>query len=175
MKTVLVFRASDIFIRDVVTTRLEQNGIKTFGSDTSVNVIYPNTPNLYLSGASAVIDGYRILVSEDDVELAKRLIREIEIEYQIGIVKSVVEKSMSSADELAAIEEGYVRRFYFSALFGIFMPILPPLFAIYYFVKALKAGKSFSVLKAGVSVVLVAWNIIYSYYILNSAYEIIIQ
>jgi hypothetical protein len=159
MKTILVFKAPDIFMRDIVTARLEKEGIPTFGADSSVNVIYPNTPNLYFSGASAVIEGYRILVPEEDFERAKQIIQEIEVDIKNGtmaIEQGAVETF--TALESASVH-GDLRRFYYSSLFCIFVPVLPAIFAIYYFVKALKSKKDFSFIKVGVSLLLVFGNI----------------
>src|SRR5687768_11335558 len=80
MKTVLVYRAQDILIRQAVHNRLKENGIDVFGPDTSINVVYPNTPNLYLAGASAVFEGYGVFVLEENASRAKALIAELEKE-----------------------------------------------------------------------------------------------
>ncbi len=175
MKTVLVFRASDIFMRDLVTDRLEKNGIITYGADASINVIYPNTPNLYLSGASAVIDGYRILVDEKDAEKASQLI--LELEQEVTLNSGGVDRLLGPRhpDDFNFAENDYVRKFYFSALFCLFLPFLPPLFAAYYLAKAMQNKRTFSIIKVSVSLVLILWNMMFSYVVVSGVYKMIIS
>jgi hypothetical protein len=135
MKTVLVYRAQDILIRQAVHNRLEENGIAVFGTDTSINVVYPNTPNLYLEGVSAVFEGYRVLVAEEHAHRAKALIEELEKELRDTPESTLNRREKNGVTFISGHQEDYLRRFQLFTLISLFIPVLPIPAAIYYFYK----------------------------------------
>lgn len=149
MKTVLVYKAQDILIRQAVHNRLEENGIEVFGTDTSINVVYPNTPNLYLAGVSAVFEGYRMLVSEENAPRARELIAELEKELleannQDKPLKRIEKEGVTF---ISGPQEDYFRRFQLFTLISLVIPVLPIPIAIYYFYKLLQSKQSVSLWK----------------------------
>lgn len=161
MKLVLVYKAQDILIRQAVHNRLEENGIEVFGTDTSINVVYPNTPNLYLGGVSAVFEGYRVLVAEENALRARALIAELEqelikmdqdlplkIEEKEELLNSAASSNLSSARDsgvstLSSSVADYFRRFQLFTLISLVIPVLPIPVAIYYFYKLLLSKQPF--------------------------------
>lgn len=161
MKTVLIYNAPDIFIRDLVVNCLTENGIQSFGPDTSINILYPNTPNLYFSGVSAVMDGYRIFVFESDAKEAKKLIEQLEFEHKINLKLKL---STSDGDlNLKSKSIPNFQQFYFWSLLATFIPIVPVIFGIYYFLKSLKEGSSIVKFKIIISLIILFSNCILSY------------
>lgn len=152
MKTVLVYRAQDILIRQAVHNRLEENGIQVFGTDTSINVVYPNTPNLYLAGVSAVFEGYRVLVAEEHAERAKALIAELEQELQAATSNTsdatFNRREKDGVTFISTPQEDYFRRFQLFTLISLFIPVLPIPVACYYFYKVLQSHQPFKPWKA---------------------------
>lgn len=148
MKTVLVYRAQDILIRQAVHNRLEENGIEVFGTDTSINVVYPNTPNLYLVGVSAVCEGYRVLVGEENAPRAKALIEELEKELHATSESILNRREKDGMTFISAHQEDYFRRFQLFTLLSLFIPVLPIPVAIYYFYQLLRSKQPFQLWKS---------------------------
>lgn len=164
MKTVLVFTAPDILVRDVVLNKLHENTIATYGSDTSINVVYPNTPNLYLGRASAIYEGYRILVEEENAEKAKELIAELQLEVlnPSGESENSIDHGPLDPDDA----HRDARLFHLVALLGLAVPLLPLPFALFYFVKAVKSKQVLSKWKTGLSVLMLLFSLASGLYLI---------
>lgn len=160
MKTVLVYKAPDVLSYQRIVSQLYQEGILCYGPDTSVTVIYPNTPNLYLAGASAIQSGYPIFVSEDLADKAKDVIQTIDSQSSLG-ENSGSGFVLPSEDELEKdLAEIYARRFFVTSLLGVMLPIIPALLGVYYFKEAKRYGYHFSGVRFWGSLILYFSNLV---------------
>jgi len=139
MKTVLIYTAQDILIRQAIHNRLEENGIKVFGADSSINVVYPNTPNLYLAGASAIFEGYRILVYEEEELKAKKLIEELEAEFQEFQNEHLKQNEKDGVSINSQKKDDYFRRFQLFSFISLMIPVLPIPMALFYLYKLIQS------------------------------------
>lgn len=162
MKTVLVFKASDILAFERVRSILNAKGIETYGPDATVHVIYPNTPNLYLGGISAIQEGYPIFVAEDQATEATAIIGEIETAFLTAHDKH-------SDDQAKYPFTGRTNweRFYLVSIFGLMIPFLPMVLCLYFFIKALSHRETISTLKLIVAFGLLGMNFFTSYVFLG--------
>ncbi len=157
MKTVLVFKAPDILMRDAIQNKLLENEISYYGSDSSINVVYPNTPNLYWAGVSATFEGYRILVPEEHEVQARALIDELLQQLETKQATSHESHGLMDRvplDENNQLKTDYARRFYLLSLSSLFIPILPFLGALYYFTQAIRNKTPLSFIKTALSFLL---------------------
>ena len=167
MKTVLVYNAPDIFARDRIVNQLHDNDINTYGADSSINILYPQTPNLYLGGASALIDGYRIFVEEINEERAKKIIKELlsTLNNQSPDFSNAQKTDISDFDaSISNKVELYLRRFYLISLSALFIPILPLIFGLFFLFQIPLKSIPISRFKFIFALILYSINLAISYY-----------
>lgn len=140
MKTVMVYKAPDVLFYQKIRSTLLDRGIEVFGQDSSIVVIYPDAPNLYLGGISAAQNNYPIFVREELALEAITFIQEIEKE----IVTPDNLNGESDEDVKNKIAKTYANRFYLWSLLSWFVPIIPLFLSLYYYRKSVHCGYRFS-------------------------------
>ena len=162
MNTVLVYLAPDIFTRDSILALLAENNIPTYNPNDSINIIYPNMPNLYFGGASAIHEGFRILVAEADAEKAEELIKnwleQFNKETHLNIIPLQNSEEQTNKN---------LRRFYYLSMTSLLLPgILIPI-AIYFFIEAIKNKEKIKFHFVALSFLIMVFSLVNLYFFIK--------
>jgi hypothetical protein len=149
-KYCLLCRCATVIERDSLITYLQSNGVEAWSEDRSVIVRVSQGPDLSLGGASAVLGStpYAVWVWQEQLDKARQLIDQFLQHTNITIAMSY---------------QSPWRYFYWWCLLSFFIPVVGPLTAVYYFVRALWSREKTSAFRLSFSMLLWLFGTITSY------------
>jgi hypothetical protein len=155
---VLVHKANSIIQRDAIVEALQSEGLNPFTQERDVSKkVADGTLDLSYGGASAMFEGFPILVTEEEAARAR----------------DVVERVLASVREQDRIprETDHLQKFYAMSLFSFLMiPVLAHAIGFYHLYEGIKKRQKINVVRFSAALIMYAaggtltWFMVASYF-----------
>lgn len=127
-----IFSAKSIIERDALISFLAQNQIEALSPQRDISRKYTEHTFDYSYGAySTVFDGFKVFVDVKDFDQAMDCLKEFSTQKEKNFRLNLVE------------QKNYVSKFYYFSISSFFIPLLPTVFGLYYFYKAVQNKEKF--------------------------------
>lgn len=123
-------RVPSVIERDALMAALLEKNVSAFTPERNVMVNLAGEPNLSLEGASITFPGYDIRVPEDQYEEARNVLAEFRRRHDVRIAPEGIEEPAHDGVDEAG------RRFLKCSFWGIVMPLVMNVPAMYWFFRS---------------------------------------
>jgi hypothetical protein len=125
-------KVPDLVIRGALISRLGEEHIEVYAPDQDVIVnLNSSSPNLSLEGYSALFNGYPVYVDRRDLETAKK----VWSDFQVEMYKPTI------------TETDHFQKFYMMSVTSFIFPIVTHVLAFYHLREGLRKGQKYSVVR----------------------------